>query len=242
MNSTQQNHSSEHKEVTLLLPWYVNKTLHNEETDLVETHLKSCLLCKIELTNLQKLSASIKQENLLAPVAHVSFLQLKNRIHKNEAPSKQKNRAFDSLFSFRLWFSSLSTKNLDVLYPPVALASLLLLTFSLISPAFFTEKQYSVNSFRTLSSSKHIAHNQNEIRLVFSNEITQNEIMLILNSVQGQIVAGPTAQSVYRVRIGKGEISSENLKKTVSFLRNNKQIIFSEPAFLPPSKNNQRSG
>jgi hypothetical protein len=241
MNTAQQNHSSEHKKVSLLLPWYVNKTLRSDETHLVETHLKSCLLCKIESSNLQKLSLSINQEDLFAPVAHASFLKLKNRIHKNEAPSKVKTIA-ETLLCFRLWFSRLNTKSFDSLYPPVVLASFLLLTFSLISPTFFAEKQNSTNIFHTLSSSKHITHKQNEIRLVFSNEITQNEILQIVNSVQGQIVAGPTAQGVYKVRIGKGEITSKNLIKTISLLRDKKQIIFAEPAFALPSTNNQNSG
>jgi len=235
MNSAQQNYSSEHQQATLLLPWYVNRTLHSDESHFVESHLKSCLVCKIELANLQKLSASISQENLFAPVAHASFLQLKNRIHKNEIPSKKKSWDFDYLLSFRLWFSNLSTKNLVSLYSSFVLGSLLLLTFSLISPAFFAEKQNSVNSFHTLSSSKQVTHKQNEIRLVFSNEITQNEIIQIVNSVQGQIVAGPTAQGVYTIRIGKQKNTSINLIKTISLLRNKKQVIFSEPAL--PSTN-----
>jgi hypothetical protein len=60
--------------------------------------------------------------------------------------------------------------------------------------------------------------------------------------VQGQIVAGPTAQGVYKVRIGRGEITSKNLIKTISLLRDKKQIIFAEPAFASPSTNNQNSG
>lgn len=242
MNSTQQNHSSEHQQATLLLPWYVNRTLHSDEFHLVESHLKSCLICKIELANLQKLSASISQEDMIAPVAHASFLQLKNRIHKNETPAKKKSWFFDCLFSFRLWLSSLSTKNLTSLYPSFVLGSVLLLTFSLISPAFFAENQNSTDLFRTLSSSKPITGKQNEIRLVFSNEVTQNEIMQIVNSVQGQIVAGPTLQGVYRVSIGKEEINSENLIKAISLLQNKKQVIFAEPSFAFQSEINQSPG
>jgi hypothetical protein len=242
MNTSQRNHSSEHKEVALLLPWYVNRTLQSDETYLVEMHLKKCLLCKIDLLNLQKLSVSIRQEDLFAPAAQASFLQLKSRIHKNDVPSKEKTGVFETLSLFQSWFSRLSLKNLDSFYPPIVLASLLLLTFTLISPAFFTEKQNATDAFRTLSSSKYITQKQNEIRVVFSKEITQHEINQLVNSVQGQFVAGPSPQGVYRIRIGKENISSEHLMKVISLLRDKKQIIFAEPAFTSPSTNFQSLG
>ena len=243
MKTSLKNQSSEHKQVSLLLPWYVNKTLNRDEFNLVDMHLKSCLICKIELTSQQKLAASIRQEDLLAPVAHASFLQLKNRIHKNKSSSKKKSEVHEKLMSLRLWFLNLSTKRLiSPYYPSIVLGSLLLLTFSLIFPAFDAEKQNIGNNFHTLSHSKHTDHKYNEIRLVFSNKITQNEILQILQSVQGQIIAGPTAQGVYRVRLGKGEINPENLIKTLSILRNKKQVIFSEPAFTLSSTSNQNPG
>ncbi len=243
MKTSLQNQSSEHNQVALLLPWYVNKTLNRDEFHLVEQHLKSCLICKIELTNQQKLSVSISQEDLLAPVAHASFLQLKNRIHNNKTSSKKKSEVHEKLISLRLWFFNLSTKRLiSPHYPSIVLGSLLLLTFSLIFPAFDAKKQNIANTFQTLSSSKNTAYKHNEIRLIFSNEITQNEILKILQSVQGQIIAGPTAQGVYRVRLGKEEINPENLIKTLSILRDKKQVIFSEPAFTLSSTSKQNPG
>jgi hypothetical protein len=242
MNRTPKTHSSEHQEVTMLLPWYVNKTLNSEEKNCVEAHLKNCLVCKIELTNLQKLSASICQEDILVPVAHASFLELKNRIHNNEVSLKQKTGIFESLLAYRERFANLTEKNLVPLYPSLVLACLLLLTVSLISPAFFVAKQYSAKTFHTLSSSQRTTHQQNEIRLVFSNEITQEQIMQILASVQGQIVGGPTPQGVFRVRIGKGKITSKDLIKTVSLLRDNMQVIFAEPTFVSAPPNNQSPG
>lgn len=242
MNHMQKNHSSEHQEVTMLLPWYVNKTLHNDEHHLVESHLKNCLVCKIELTNLQKLSTSICLEDSLVPVAHASYVQLKNRIHKNQVPAKQKTGIFESLLAYRQWLANLTAKNLVPLFPCFALASLLLLTYTLLSPDFFATQQNPTNSFHTLSSSQRITHEQNEIRLVFANEITQQQIMQILATVQGQIIAGPTTQGVFRVRIGKTKISSKALLKTVSLLRDNKQVIFAEPTFALSSLNHKSPG
>ena len=236
MNHSPQIHSPEHTETLLLLPWYVNKTLHKKELLLVEKHLKSCLLCKIELSNLQKLSTAMRQEDLLAPAAHASFLQLKNRIRNNQVSVKQKKGVIPILLAIRLWFSSFSSKNWGVAYPSIALASLLLLTFSLIAPVFQTNNKNTGDVFYTLSSSKLNTYPQNEIRLIFSSETTQSEIIQILNSIQGQIVAGPTDKGLYRIRIERETIP--NIAKTISFLRNNKQIIFAEPGIALSLMNN----
>ena len=75
MNHVVKTPYSEHKEVTMLLPWFVNNTLHRDENNIVETHLKSCLICRIELTNLQKLSASACQADSLDPVSPVYGLR-----------------------------------------------------------------------------------------------------------------------------------------------------------------------
>ncbi len=229
MSHNPQTDSSEHTEALLLLPWYVNKTLHKNEMLLVEKHLKSCFLCKMEIPNLQKLSTVIHQEELLAPAAaaRTSFLQLKNRIHNNQASAKQKTAVIPTMLAIRLWFSSFSEKNGGVAYPSIALASLLLLTFSLILPAFQAKNQHNGNVFHTLSSSTLNSYPQNEIRLIFSSETTQSEMIQILSSVQGQIVAGPTDKGLYKIQIERETIP--NIAKTISLLRNNKQIIFAEP-------------
>jgi hypothetical protein len=242
MNTHQKTHASEHQQVAMLLPWHVNKTLHGDEQQLVKNHLKSCLVCKIETSKLEKLSASIRQEDSLAPVASASFLQLKNRIHKNKGTAKQKTGISESLLTFRQWFAKISSSNLVSLYPSFVLASLLLLTVSLISPVFLTEKQNSIDTFRTLSSSKPVTYKSNEIRLVFSDETSQDQIMQILASVQGQIVAGPTPQGVFRVHIGKQKTASINLIEIISLLRENKLVIFAEPTFALPLLNNQSPG
>jgi hypothetical protein len=242
MNNHQKTHSSEHQQVALLLPWYVNKTLQNDEYQFVKNHLKSCLVCKIETSKLEKISAVISQEDLLAPVAHASFLQLKNRIHNKNESTKQKKGIFESLLTFRQWFAKYSSNNLASLYPSIAFTSVLLLTVSLILPAFFTDKQNPTDSFRTLSSSKPVPVGSNEIRLIFSNEAKQNQIMQILASVKGQIVGGPTPQGLFRVRIIKQEADSTNLTEIISLLRKKKLVIFAEPTFSLPLPNDQSPG
>ncbi len=235
-------HNDEHQEVLLLLPWYVNKTLLSDENNLVEKHLKSCLTCKIEITNLQKLSTSLSQQDTLTPVAHTSFLHLKNRIHRAEEAHSQKTGLFELYSGCRQWFTDINLKNLITQHPGFALAMVILFTLSLLPPGSFGTNQKLLKKFHTLSSTENITPIKNEIQVRFARNITQQKITQILASVQGQIIAGPTPQGVLRVRIGTEKMTLEDLINTVSLLRKNTYVIFAEPTFTLLSPNNQNSG
>ena len=244
MNNNQKTHFHEHQIVSMLLPWYINKTLHNDENSFVETHLKSCLFCKIEVKNLQKLAVSINQEDSLAPVAHTSFLQLKKRIQKTKTPSLQTTGKFDMRFGYRQWLAKFNLKTLCTQHQGFVLATVLLFAVSFFTPDYLDTNPNLRNEFHTLSSTKHITTMpiENEIRVVFSSDITQPQITHILASVQGKIVAGPTPQGVFKVRAGKKNMSSKDLIKTISLLRKNIHVIFAEPSFAILSSKNQSPG
>jgi hypothetical protein len=241
MNNNQKSHYSVHQQVSILLPWYVNESLHCDENNFVELHLKSCLVCKIEVTNLQKLATSISSEESLAPVTQTSFLQLKKRIQQSEVPTRQSTGKFAVFSEYFQWFTKVDLKKLVIQHQGFVLAFAFLVTFLLYVPGYLVTKPISGNKFHTLSSTKHIARTplKNEIRLVFSTDITQQQITQILASVHGEIVSGPTPQGVFIVRVG---ISSKDLLETVSLLRNNSHVIFAEPTFAFLSPKNKSPG
>ncbi len=53
-----------HREILELLPWYVNKTLHPEESQQVERHLRSCSECQRQLEELGSLQKAVAVETL----------------------------------------------------------------------------------------------------------------------------------------------------------------------------------
>lgn len=56
------NNSKECKDKTReLLPWYLNRTLSEDEAKKVEEHLEECLMCRRELEELRWLSSEIKE-------------------------------------------------------------------------------------------------------------------------------------------------------------------------------------
>jgi hypothetical protein len=241
MKHPHHTNNSAHLEALLLLPWYVNKTLHNDEYNLVETHLKDCLICRIELTNLQKLAASISQEDVIDTVAHVSFLQLKNRINKVGIPPKPKTAILDAVADYYNILINKKFVNVLTQHPVLALATAFFFVFSLFTPDYSARRPRLGNEeFHTLSSTKNIATRNNEIRVVFADDITPQQINQILAFIQGKIVTGPTPQGVFNVQIG--ESKKADITKAIALLRKNSQVIFAEPAFAVLSSDKQDPG
>lgn len=218
------NPYSSHQEISLLLPWYVNKTLRGAEIKMVENHLKVCLTCRRELATLHKLAAAVQQEGSIDTVAHASFSHLKKRIHSSDAADQEK--------APKVIASPVQRRRYDKIWrlprPALALAAVLLL--SVLIPRFTDTGSTQMNEYRTLSDAENPATSPNTVRVIFSNDTGQPKINEILASVHGQIIDGPTAQGVYTVAI-QSELASENVLNRVASLRDNPHVIFAEPAY-----------
>lgn len=224
MKPLHNNPYSAHQDISLLLPWYVNKTLHGAEMTLVENHLKVCLTCRRELATLHKLAAAVQHEGSLDSAAQVSFSQLKKRIHSTDETRRGKAPEAVSLPGRRKrygrgWFLTGSG---------FAVAAALL--FSLLTPRFIDTGMSQMNGYRTLSDTEVPVAGRNTIRLIFSSDAKQSEINGIIASVPGRVVDGPTAQGVYTVAVDSA-LASEIVLDRVASLRKNAHVIFAEPAY-----------
>lgn len=63
-----------HEEIALLLPWYVNKTLHDSEQRLVENHAKGCRECQDALSLLRSMESAVTVD-APAPIVPAPRLQ-----------------------------------------------------------------------------------------------------------------------------------------------------------------------
>ena len=224
MKELHNNPYSVHQEISLLLPWYVNKTLHKNEIEMVENHLVVCMTCRRELATLHKLAAAVQNEGSIDSAAQASFTQLKKRIHGSNKTSQEKAPNVIALpvqrkAGGKIWHLS---------RPALALAAVLLV--SLLVPRFIDTGNSQMNEYRTLSNAENRAASQNTIRVIFSNDAKQLEINEILASVNGQIIDGPTEQGVYTVAI-QNEPASKDILDRVTLLQKNAQVIFAEPAY-----------
>ena len=99
------NPYSAHHDISLLLPWYVNKTLQGDEIERVENHLKVCLTCRREIAILHKLAEAVQREGSLDSAAQASFSRLKKRLHSPDETSREKAQKVVALAAQRKGYS-----------------------------------------------------------------------------------------------------------------------------------------
>jgi hypothetical protein len=230
---------TDHEELSQLLPWYVNKTLHGTEHKAVEDHLKVCLMCKRELTQLQKLSQVIAHSGSIDTAEHASFSRLKKRLHHGQpldlhAHIKQNvsvHNIAGNVKSLRTGKKQFWTANI-ISRPALAMAAALLLSLTILMPHYIESDQQLIGNFRTLSSDSQLqAMKSNEIRVVFADNVNQQQKDKVLEKVHGQFIdINPTAQGVYTVRLEKSMVES-HLLDAIDLLRKDKNVIFAEPAY-----------
>ena len=219
---------TEHQEIASLLPWYVNKTLQGEELKAVEAHLGVCLICKRELVQLQKLAQAVIQESSLDSAEQASFSRLKMRLHGQQTAAA--SIAADNVKPLSKPKSRRWSYN-PINRPALAMAAAVLLSLAVLMPRFADKDMQLANSFRTLSEGQpEKTINANEIRVVFADNLDQQQKNAILERVHGQIIDNPTAQGVYTVRLNR-DIAAKHLLDVVEMLRKDTNIIFAEPAY-----------
>ena len=231
MINAQQKSDAAHQKLMNLLPWYVNKSLKGQELITLEKHLSVCLVCKRELTQLEKLAQAVVADTSFDSAEKASFARLKNRLHGNpsalpaatspiQPAQAQKFGAQHRTGKARISFSR----------PLWAVAATLLL--ALMLPLHITKDNPApvVAVFKTLSSKQSGELNANEIRVVFADKTDDRKKNLILQRINGQIVDKPTEQNVYTIRLQKA-MEAKQLIDVVKSLRKDNDIIFAEPAY-----------
>jgi len=69
-----------HDEIWLLLPWYANQSLLDQERELVEEHLKVCVACRGGLTVQQNLLENMRDSTMIELCEYVQFANLVEKI------------------------------------------------------------------------------------------------------------------------------------------------------------------
>ena len=99
-------------EIRELLPWYLNRTLSEDETKKVEAHLKECPMCQRELGELGWLSSGVKQVGKAEKSLHIESDKLVTFAEEPEKLSQeQKANIEEHLQSCPLCSSELQTLN-----------------------------------------------------------------------------------------------------------------------------------
>ncbi len=215
---------SEHQKVWNLLPWYVNHSLDPAEHDVVKKHIKTCITCRIELNQQQKLFENIQQADLLQQVSQVSFAQLKKRMEE-----QPKSCAFAEHSKPRKALKLNSCQFFGFVKYTALAASLLLLATPFLLNSPIEESEFS-GEYRTLASPTEDKHENNIVRIVFADQPGPEQIEAILNGVSGHITKGPSNNDIYEVQIGNQQTNPQEINDAISRLRKNPFVVFAERA------------
>lgn len=189
-----------------LLPWLVNGSLRAAERDAVEQHARTCIACRRELKEQQRLHAALRAQ----PAVHVSANAGLERLDDllDAAPPRPSGTWAARYHSFR----------------PFAVAAgvgVALLGFLLwLTPL----PQVGDDAYTTLATPPRVEAALLDV--VFAEHTTAAEMHALLADVRGEIVAGPTEVGRYTVRIAGGRLTADELTGIADSLARDPRVRF----------------
>ena len=219
-----------HREVWMLLPWYVNGTLEGAEFNLMQQHLRVCIICRQELAEQQKLAEAIGQSSAIDLVPQASLARLLQRIDSEAPPADRRKKGWNR---FRSPWTRLLEWLSGVRLPQRAWVAVPLLILLLaLAPAvrFWLSSVPREPQYHTLASPNSVpAVGSTDIQVVFAQTFDQEQIQQLLHSLPAKIVAGPNASGAYTVRIATRDRSNQEMLAALVRLYQNPGVLRAEP-------------
>ena len=189
-----------------LLPWLVNGSLGAAERDAVERHVRTCIVCRREQKEQQRLHAAMRAQ----PTVHVS----------SQTAFEQLNRQLDETAAQRTGAWQLRYATVRP-FAVAAAAGVALLVFLLwLTPL----PQVGDGTFSTLATS--LRADTTLLDVVFAEQTTAAEIQALLDEIRGEIVAGPSDVGRYSVRVADSQLTDTELTRLVSTLARDPRVRF----------------
>ncbi len=173
---------NDHHAVTLLLPWYVNGTLNEQEMASVEAHLLGCADCReavaTDVEEARHLSTTTDEARVEALTARraAGFEALRGQIRGN--PPRRRPVAPTR------WLPALAA----------------LLVIGAVLPAAWLTPRPAVYELRT----SHLAHEGPVLQLVFRDGTSAEDIDLLIRT-SGTLIGPPSSGGVYRVALASDD-------------------------------------
>lgn len=204
-----------HERAFELLPWLLNGTLRIKERDAVEEHVRTCIVCRRELKEQQRLQTAFRGQPTVHVSARTGLEQLDSRLDSLRPGAGawlERYRSFRpfaiaagigvALLGFLLWLTPL---------PRVA-----------------------DDSYATLAASPSIEGTLLDV--VFAEQTTAAEIQALLAQVDGEIVAGPTDVGRYTVRVADEPLTADALTRIAETLARDRRVRFAGRSLTEPSQ------
>jgi len=218
-----------HRQVWELLPWYVNGTLSGRDLDLVTGHLPACSDCAEEVARCRDLTVAVGTATVVARAPSGERLaRLLARIDAIEAAGSRdvgwRGRLRDRIDALRELLQSTPAPT------RWALAAQGVLVVLLVAVVAWQAALSSGSPYRTLASAPEQApRGQAQIRIVFTDDISEREMRAVLEHVKGRIVDGPSAVGAYTVEVPVPATASERVAPVLEVLRTQPKVRLAEP-------------
>lgn len=229
MNGSSSSPHTAHRDVWMLLPWYVNGTLEGAECKLVQEHLTLCITCRREVAEQQRLAEAISRSRIMDSAPHTSFARLMERVDRERSQTNWRKTGWNGLW--HLWEDFLEWLTRARVSRPMLVAVPLLLLFVglvLRTQSWLTstpkEPQY-----RTLASPNSVpAADSILIRVIFTKAVDHEQAQQLLSSLHPEIVSGPTAVGAYTVRLTASNSSNKDVAVALGRLRDHPGVLLAE--------------
>jgi len=200
-----------HDSVYELLPWLANGSLAAAERDRAELHVRSCIVCRRELKELERLRAAVRSQPTLHLSAEGGLDRLQRQLDREAANRRPARRDVGYAPFFR--FAAVAS---------VGVAFLGVLLW--LAPNVPNQMGYT-----TLGTQS--AAQRAQIDLIFDQKTALADIQTLLQTVDGEIVAGPSQIGRYGVRIHGGNAKDPEVKALIEQLARDPRVRFAGRTF-----------
>lgn len=215
--------TAEHERAYALLPWYVNGTLEEAESQLVSAHLSSCRICEEELADCAELQAAVRrtrQESWEPGPEHLASLMA-----QLGAGTAGRVPAQSPWSRLRDWLTAPPGWGRWVLIPQTALAA------GLAGLIVWQSLGAAPADYRTLTSPPTAAAPLagHVLDVAFRDDLREIELRALLRTLEAELVAGPSELGVYTVVVPASISRAGALER----LRGHPGVRLAEPARVP---------
>jgi hypothetical protein len=208
-----------HREISTLLPWYVNGSIGEQERQRVDTHLIGCAGCRADLAQERRIYEGMTAGTAVEYMPATSLKRLQARLDgvAGGAPANVRADVPAVRKSGRrlVAWQGLMAASVAVMAVAISLLAAdrwMQLRAHASAPAYYTV-------------TNPVAHATGEvIRAVFSPSITLVELQAILDEAQLRIISGPTEAGVYSLAAN----SRRPLTSSLALLRGHPKVRFAE--------------
>jgi len=216
MSRSSDTFMSEHQQLVLLLPWYVNRSLADAERRQVERHVKECVLCRREISRLQNLAKLVQQPTELDLAARNSFAAVYGKL---QVPADANRQGAGKQASTVRW---LNRSRLYRIGAGLAVAASLFLALLPVLPP-----RQPADAYLTLAAPLKASSAQVKLKVVFSPALPDSQVDAVLQHLGAVRVGEPNAAGALTVAL------SQDAGQALTWLRARPDVVFAEFAVQP---------